>query len=97
MRYLSLIPSFSVALAIKLFSISNLLQKPALAIATLRYISSNRKIARMYKLRDQGAFQSTASSGSCSSCILSEVPTLLVLISQGFIELIQPNIYLIEN
>ncbi|MGK7919326.1 MAG: hypothetical protein AB4080_04895 [Trichodesmium sp.] len=100
MRYLLLIlliASLSVVLAISLFSIYNLLQKPASVIVTLRNISIRWKMTEIYKLPDRGASQSKVFSRSCSSYILSEAATLLLLISQGLIELIQPDTSLIAT
>ncbi|MGB3510078.1 MAG: hypothetical protein WBA93_12725 [Microcoleaceae cyanobacterium] len=76
MRYLLLVVTFVVAIAIKLLSTSNfsvLSQKPALAINnTLENISNSWKIAQTYIPPDRGAPASTTTGGTRGGeCLLA--------------------------
>ncbi|MGD1804360.1 DUF928 domain-containing protein [Dapis sp. BLCC M126] len=87
MKYLSLIASLSVTILIKLWGIDAILQKPVLAIATFRNISSSWKISQMYTPPDRGAPPTTTPTGTRGSCALSKEKNLLLLIPENNIGL----------
>ncbi len=89
MRYRLLIASLLVTILMKLWSISAVIQKPVLAIATFRNISSSWKISQIYTPPDRGAPPTTAPSGTrgesvgSGQCLLGNKQLTLLLPETG--------------